>query len=138
MHILKQWVGRQTIQHTACIVAITKRRLADHLGAPCVRLAGAPQPLFDALAVHFHHMRFDVARKAYFTIGRLRLAVFYGGCLMMGFSTGYWAFVIAVGGWQFGTNLRATAVTTTPNAVRGNGDFSRVSGEQSVPLHVGR
>jgi hypothetical protein len=37
----------------------------------------------------------------------------------MGLSTGYWAVFITTASEQFGTNLRATVTTTTPNFVRG-------------------
>ena len=37
----------------------------------------------------------------------------------LGFGTGFWAIFVTMGAEQFGTNLRATAATTTPNMVRG-------------------
>jgi MFS family permease len=40
-------------------------------------------------------------------------------CVMLGFSTGFWAIFVTMGAEQFGTNLRATAATTIPNMVRG-------------------
>lgn len=43
----------------------------------------------------------------------------YLACLMLGFSTGFWAIFVTMGAEQFGTNLRATAATTIPNMVRG-------------------
>ena len=43
----------------------------------------------------------------------------YGICMLLGFSTGFWAIFITMGAEQFGTNLRATAATTIPNMVRG-------------------
>jgi putative MFS transporter len=43
----------------------------------------------------------------------------YAVCLMLGFSTGFWAIFVTMGAEQFGTNLRATAATTIPNMVRG-------------------
>ena len=46
-------------------------------------------------------------------------SVFYLICAALGFSTGYWALFVTIGAEQFGTNLRATAATTTPNFVRG-------------------
>lgn len=45
---------------------------------------------------------------------------FYLLCLALGFSTGYWAVFVTMAAEQFGTNLRATVTTTTPNFVRGS------------------
>ncbi len=47
------------------------------------------------------------------------LPVFYFLCFMVGTATGYWALFVQVASEQFGTNIRATATTTTPNFVRG-------------------
>lgn len=47
------------------------------------------------------------------------LTVFYFLCFMVGTATGYWALFVQVASEQFGTNIRATATTTTPNFVRG-------------------
>ena len=44
---------------------------------------------------------------------------FYVLCVAMGFAIGYWAVFVTMSAEQFGTNLRATAATTTPNFVRG-------------------
>ena len=44
---------------------------------------------------------------------------FYGVCILMGISTGYWIVMITMGAEQFGTNIRATVATTIPNFVRG-------------------
>ena len=46
-------------------------------------------------------------------------AAFYAVCVGLGFAAGYWAVFITIGAEQFGTNLRATVATTTPNFVRG-------------------
>lgn len=45
---------------------------------------------------------------------------FYTLCLLLGISTGYWAVFVTAAAEQFGTNLRATVTTTTPNFVRGS------------------
>jgi MFS transporter, putative metabolite:H+ symporter len=45
--------------------------------------------------------------------------IFYGKCFLLGLSIGYWALFVTIGAEQFGTNLRATVTTTTPNFVRG-------------------
>ena len=47
-------------------------------------------------------------------------AYFYTLCVLMGFATGYWAVFVTVAAEQFGTNLRATVTTSTPNFVRGS------------------
>jgi putative MFS transporter len=55
----------------------------------------------------------------YFGLGSRSLGFFYAGCVLLGFSTGYWAVFVTVASEQFGTNIRATATTTAPNFVRG-------------------
>jgi MFS family permease len=47
------------------------------------------------------------------------LAMFYAICLIMGWTSGYWALFITVSAEQFGTNLRASAAVSAPNFVRG-------------------
>src|SRR5258706_1550177 len=44
---------------------------------------------------------------------------FYIACFSLGVGTGYWAIFITIAAEQFGTNLRSTAATTTPNFIRG-------------------
>jgi len=46
------------------------------------------------------------------------LFTFYGICLFMGFSVGYWVIFMTIATEQFGTNIRATVTTTAPNFVR--------------------
>jgi putative MFS transporter len=55
-----------------------------------------------------------------FTIGATSLTAFYVMCVVMGVFSGYWAVFVTVAAEQFGTNLRATVATTTPNFVRGS------------------
>ncbi len=55
----------------------------------------------------------------YFLQGSRSPEFFYGVCLALGFSVGYWAIFVTVAAEQFGTNLRATVATTVPNFVRG-------------------
>jgi MFS transporter, putative metabolite:H+ symporter len=55
-----------------------------------------------------------------FTIGASSLTAFYVMCVVMGVFIGYWAVFVTVAAEQFGTNLRATVATTTPNFVRGS------------------
>lgn len=44
---------------------------------------------------------------------------FYGLCISLGISCGYWAVFVTNASEQFGTNLRATVTTSVPNFVRG-------------------
>jgi MFS family permease len=44
---------------------------------------------------------------------------FYIACFLLGVGTGYWAVFVTIAAEQFGTNLRSTAATTTPNFIRG-------------------
>lgn len=46
--------------------------------------------------------------------------VFYGLCVALGYTAGYWALFVTIAAEQFGTNLRATVATTVPNFVRGS------------------
>ncbi len=40
-------------------------------------------------------------------------------CLALGLATGYWVIFVTLAAEQFGTNIRSTVATTTPNFVRG-------------------
>ncbi len=55
----------------------------------------------------------------YFLQGSRSPRFFYGVCLALGFTSGYWAVFVTIAAEQFGTNLRATVATTVPNFVRG-------------------
>ncbi|QEC53123.1 MFS transporter [Anseongella ginsenosidimutans] len=46
--------------------------------------------------------------------------VYYFICVLLGMAAGYWAIFLTIASEQFGTNLRATVTTTTPNFVRGS------------------
>ncbi len=48
------------------------------------------------------------------------LLYFYSLCIGLGFAIGYWAVFVTMASEQFGTNIRATVTTTTPNFVRGS------------------
>lgn len=48
-----------------------------------------------------------------------RTTSFYVLCFLLGIASGYWAMFVTIAAEQFGTNLRATVATTTPNFVRG-------------------
>ena len=57
---------------------------------------------------------------AYCGWGGVSLPVFYGICVGLGFSAGFWAVLMMFCVEQFGTNIRATVATTAPNFVRGS------------------
>lgn len=44
---------------------------------------------------------------------------FYFLCFALGSATGYWALFVSMSAELFGTNIRATVASTTPNFVRG-------------------
>ena len=44
---------------------------------------------------------------------------YYYRCIFLGFSAGYWGVLITNSVEQFGTNIRATVATSTPNLIRG-------------------
>jgi len=46
--------------------------------------------------------------------------MFYGLCVALGISIGYWAVFVTTASEQFGTNLRSTVTTTVPNFIRGS------------------
>ncbi len=51
---------------------------------------------------------------------KVPMEVFYILCFVMGFFSGYWAVFVTTAAEQFGTNIRATVTTSTPNFVRGS------------------
>jgi len=61
-----------------------------------------------------------IAVIAFFGLRGLSAADFYGLCLFLGIATGYWAMFVTIAAEQFGTNIRATVTTVTPNFVRGS------------------
>jgi len=56
----------------------------------------------------------------FLALGGSSMTTFYVMCAVMGLFAGYWAVFVTVAAEQFGTNLRATVATTTPNFVRGS------------------
>lgn len=48
------------------------------------------------------------------------IATYNWMCLLLGIATGYWVLFVTVASEQFGTNIRSTVATTTPNIVRGS------------------
>lgn len=57
---------------------------------------------------------------AFFNLQGLTANEFYTLTFLMGVSVGYWVLFVTVSAEQFGTNLRATVATSTPNFVRGS------------------
>jgi putative MFS transporter len=55
----------------------------------------------------------------YFFLTGLSVDQFLVLCFFMGIAIGYWAMFVAISAEQFGTNIRATVATSTPNFVRG-------------------
>ena len=56
----------------------------------------------------------------FFRLRELTADQFYALTFIMGFCVGYWVLFVTVAAEQFGTNLRATVATSTPNFVRGS------------------
>ena len=56
----------------------------------------------------------------YFTQTNTTSTTMYWIIAGLGFGTGFWAIFVTMAAEQFGTNLRATAATTSPNMVRGS------------------
>lgn len=54
----------------------------------------------------------------FFFMKGLTVEQFYALTFVMGISVGYWAMFVTIAAEQFGTNLRATVATSTPNFVR--------------------
>ena len=48
------------------------------------------------------------------------IGTYYFMCFALGTATGYWVLFVTISTEQFGTNIRATVATTTPNFVRGS------------------
>ena len=55
----------------------------------------------------------------YLYLNSFGITYFYFICGMLGFSNGYWAIFVTNASEQFGTNLRSTVTTATPNIIRG-------------------
>jgi MFS transporter, putative metabolite:H+ symporter len=61
-----------------------------------------------------------IAILMYFTIARESEFMFYTVVCFTGFATGYWAVFMSTASELFGTNIRSTVTTTSPNFVRGS------------------
>ena len=55
----------------------------------------------------------------YLFLNNFGVTYFYFICCMLGFANGYWAVFVTNASEQFGTNLRSTVTTATPNIIRG-------------------
>ena len=56
----------------------------------------------------------------FFNLNNQTNQTLYWVCALLGFGTGFWALFVTMSAEQFGTNIRATVTTTTPNMVRGS------------------
>lgn len=56
----------------------------------------------------------------YFTLAKQSEFMFYTVDCFIGFATGYWAVFMSTASELFGTNIRSTVTTTSPNFVRGS------------------
>jgi MFS family permease len=56
----------------------------------------------------------------YFTLAKESETIFYTVVTFIGFATGYWAVFMSTASELFGTNIRSTVTTTSPNFVRGS------------------
>ena len=61
-----------------------------------------------------------IAVGAFFNLVGLSANEFYALTFILGLCVGYWVLFVTVSAEQFGTNLRATVATSTPNFVRGS------------------
>jgi len=57
---------------------------------------------------------------SYFLFAKLSLTIFYTITFFLGLCCGYWALFISTASELFGTNIRSTVTTTSPNFVRGS------------------
>lgn len=62
-------------------------------------------------------MAFGIA--VFMIFAKHSLTTYYWICGLLGLGAGYWAMFVTVAAEQFGTNIRSTVTTTTPNVVRG-------------------
>ncbi len=71
-------------------------------------------------ALYIYYVIMIAGVVLYFTQYNGSVTGMYVICCIMGIGTGFWALFVTIAAEQFGTNLRATATTTTPNMVRGS------------------
>jgi putative MFS transporter len=60
-----------------------------------------------------------IVTSTYLFVHPVGISFFYFLCFALGSVTGYWALFVSMSAELFGTNIRATVASTTPNFVRG-------------------
>jgi MFS transporter, putative metabolite:H+ symporter len=94
-----------------CYIGLSAGDLASGLLSQFIKSRKKVMAIFLGLSV--------VCTILYFTVAGSSLGTFYAICGLLGFSVGFWAIFVTIASEQFGTNIRATVTTTTPNFVRG-------------------
>ncbi len=61
-----------------------------------------------------------VTISIYLFLNSFGVVYFYGVCIAIGISVGYWVIFVTNASEQFGTNLRSTVATSVPNLIRGS------------------
>lgn len=61
---------------------------------------------------------FCAAMGLFYQFGGHSIEAYYAACLFWGFAGGYWILFVQVAAEQFGTNIRATIATSSPNIIR--------------------
>jgi MFS transporter, putative metabolite:H+ symporter len=108
--------GLRTINGTAIKYTYIGLSIGDLLSALLSQLWRSRKKVI------FLYLGLNLALTLFFLFG-LRgasIELYNWTCLAMGIATGYWVLFVTVSSEQFGTNIRATAATTTPNFVRGS------------------
>jgi len=94
-----------------CYIGLSVGDLASGLLSQLIKSRKKVMGLFLGLSA--------ICTALYFTVAGSSLVTFYIICGLLGFSVGFWAIFVTIASEQFGTNIRATVTTTTPNFVRG-------------------
>ncbi|MEX1132188.1 MAG: MFS transporter [Flavobacteriales bacterium] len=108
--------GLRTINGTAIKYAYIGLSIGDLLSALLSQLWRSRKKVI------FLYLGLNLTLTLFFLFG-LRgatIELYNWTCLALGVATGYWVLFVTVSSEQFGTNIRATAATTTPNFVRGS------------------
>ncbi|MDX9752051.1 MAG: MFS transporter, partial [Flavobacteriales bacterium] len=108
--------GRRTINGTAIKYAYIGLSLGDLISALL------SQVLRSRRKVILLYLGLNLVLVLWFLLGLRGASIhtYYLTCLALGTATGYWVLFVTVSSEQFGTNIRATATTSTPNFVRGS------------------
>lgn len=94
-----------------CYIGLSAGDLASGVLSQMIKSRKKVMAIFLGLSV--------ICTALYFTVAGSSLGMFYTICGLLGFSVGFWAIFVTIASEQFGTNIRATVTTTTPNFVRG-------------------